>query len=76
MAKSKKEKLQPDGVLAGLISQLNDLEGWEFREVIRSSMKLRKATRAVAKAEERRARLAKIAKERKKATKGLNYERA
>jgi hypothetical protein len=75
MAKKKEKKLEPDGVLAGIISQLSELEGWEFREVIRSSFKLRKAMKAIAKAEARRARLAKIQKERKSVTKGMNYER-
>lgn len=76
MASKKNQKIEPDGVLAGLISQLSELEGWEFREVIKSTFKLRKAMKAITKAETRRARIAKIAKERKKATKGLNYERA
>jgi hypothetical protein len=75
MAKKKEKKLEPDGVLAGIISQLSELEGWEFREVIRSSFKLRKAMKAIAKAEARRARLAKIQKERKSVTKGMKYER-
>lgn len=75
MAKKKEKKLEPDGVLAGLISQLNELEGWEFREVIKSAIKLRRATKAVARAEAKRARLAKLRKERKNATKGMNYER-
>jgi len=75
MASKKEKKLEPDGVLAGIISQLNDLENWEFREVIRSAIKLRKATKAVAKAEAKRARMAKIQKERKSAMKGMNYER-
>lgn len=74
MAKKKEKKLEPDGVLAGLISQLSELEGWEFREVIRSSFKLRKAMKAIAKAEARRARTAKIQKERKSVTKGMKYE--
>ena len=76
MAKKKEKKLEPDGVLAELVSQLSELEGWEFREVIKSSFKLRKAMKAITKAETRRARMAKIAKERKKTMKGLNYERA
>ena len=75
MTKKKEKKLEPDGVLAGLISELSELEGWEFREVIRSSMKLRKAMRAITKAETRRARMAKLQKERKSAMKGLSYER-
>lgn len=75
MAKKKEKKLEPDGILAGIISQLNELEGWEFREVIKSAIKLRRATKAVAKAEAKRARLAKLRKERKNATKGMNYER-
>lgn len=74
MAKKKEKKLEPDGVLAELISQLSDLEGWEFREVIRSSLKLRKAMKAITKAEARRARIAKIQKERKNAMKGVKYE--
>lgn len=76
MASKKNQKIEPDGVLAGLISQLSELEGWEFREVVKSTFKLRKAMKAITKAETRRARIAKIAKERKKATKGLSYERA
>lgn len=75
MAKKKEKKVEPDGILAGIISQLNELEGWEFREVIKSAIKLRRATKAVAKAEAKRARLAKLRKERKNATKGMNYER-
>lgn len=75
MAKKKEKKLEPDGILAGIISQLNELEGWEFREVIKSAIKLRRATKAVARAEAKRARLAKLRKERKNATKGMNYER-
>lgn len=75
MAK-KNQKVEPDGVLAGLISQLSELEGWELREVIKSTFKLRKAMKAITKAESRRARIAKIAKERKKTMKGLSYERA
>lgn len=75
MAKKKEKKLEPDGILAGIISQLNELEGWEFREVIKSAIKLRRATKAVAKAEAKRARLAKLRKERKNATKGMKYER-
>lgn len=75
MAKKKEKKLEPDGILAGIISQLNELEGWEFREVIKSAIKLRRATKSVAKAEAKRARLAKLRKERKNATKGMNYER-
>lgn len=75
MAKKKEKKLEPDGLLAWLISQLSELEGWEFREVIKSSFKLRKAMKAITKAETRRARMAKIQKERKSAAKGLNYER-
>lgn len=74
MSKKKEKKLEPDGVLAGLISQLSDLEGWEFREVIKSSFKLRKAMKAITKAEARRARIAKIQKERKNAMKGVKYE--
>jgi hypothetical protein len=75
MAKKKDKKLEPDGVLAGLINQLSELEGWELREVIKSTFKLRKAIRAIEKAEARRARMAKLQKERKNAMKGLNYER-
>lgn len=75
MAKKKEKKLEPDGLLAGLISELSELEGWEFREVIKSSFKLRKAMKAITKAETRRARMAKIQKERKSAAKGLKYER-
>ena len=75
MIKKKEKKLEPDGVLAGMISDLSELDSWEFREVIKSSMKLRKAMRAIEKAETRRARMAKIQKERKSAMKGLNYER-
>lgn len=74
MAKKKEKKLEPDGLLAGLISELSELEGWEFREVIKSSFKLRKAMKAITKAETRRARMAKIQKERKSAAKGLKYE--
>lgn len=75
MAKKKQAKApEPDGVLAGIVSALNDLEGWEFKEVIKSAFKLRRATKAIAKAEARRARMAKIQKERKKLTKGMNYE--
>ncbi len=70
-----KKELVWDGKLAGIISQLNELEGWEFREVIKSALKLRRATKAISKVEERRARRAEIQKERAKATKGLNYER-
>ena len=66
---------EPDGVLAAIVSRLNDLEGWEFREVIKSAVKLRRATKAIAKAEARRAKLAKIQKLRSKDVKGLTYER-
>lgn len=76
MANKKKVKAaEPDGVLAGIVSALNELDSWEFREVIKSAIKLRRATKAVAKAEAKRARLAKLRKERKNATKGMNYER-
>lgn len=74
MAKKKEKKLEPDGVLAGIISELSELEGWEFKEVIRSSFKLRRAMKAITKAEAKRAKMAKIQKERKKLTKGMNYE--
>lgn len=53
-----------EGILASLISQLSELEGWELRQVIRSTYKLRRAIRAVEKAEQRR-----------KEMKGLKYER-
>lgn len=76
MTKKKEKKLEPDGVLAGIISELSELEGWEFKEVIRSSFKLRRAMRAIAKAEAKRAKMAKIQKERKSAMKGLAYERS
>lgn len=76
MTKKKEKQVEPDGVLASLINELSELEGWEFREVIKSSFKLRKAMKAITKAETRRARMAKLQKERKKAMKGLNYERA
>lgn len=75
MAKKKEKQLEPDGVLASLINQLSELEGWELREVIKSTFKLRKAMRAITKAEARRARVARLQKERKKAMKGLSYER-
>ena len=75
MANKKKAKaVEPDGVLAGIVSALNDLESWEFKEVIKSAFKLRRATKAIAKAEARRAKMAKINKERKSAVKGLKYE--
>lgn len=74
MQKKIKES-EPDGVLAAIVSRLNDLEGWEFREVIKSAVKLRRATKAIAKAEARRAKLAKIQKLRSKDVKGLTYER-
>lgn len=73
MAK-KTSKSEPDGVLASLINQLSDLEGWELREVIKSTFKLRKAIKSIQKAEARRAKMARLHKERKKAMKGLNYE--
>lgn len=76
MTKKKEKQVEPDGVLASLINELSELEGWELREVIKSTFKLRKAMRAITKAEARRARMAKLQKERKKAMKGLNYERA
>lgn len=76
MAKKKEKKAEPDGVLAGIISELSELEGWEFKEVIKSSFKLRRAMRAIARAEARRAKLARIQKERKSAMKGLKYERS
>lgn len=76
MAKRNGAKLTPDGWLAELISELNDLETWEFREVIKSTIKLRRATKAITKAETKRARKAQIERERKKAIKGLSYERA
>lgn len=76
MANKKKVKAaEPDGVLAGIVSALNDLDSWEFKEVIKSAFKLRRATKAIAKAEAKRARLAKLRKERKNTTKGMNYER-
>lgn len=53
-----------EGILASLISQLSELEGWELRQVIRSTYKLRRAIRSVEKAERRR-----------KEMKGLKYER-
>lgn len=74
--KKGRKELEPDGVLAGLISELSELEGWELREVIKSTFKLRKAMKAIQKAEARRARDARIQKERKSAMKGLNYERS
>lgn len=74
MAKKKEKKLEPDGILAGIISELSELEGWEFKEVIRSSFKLRRAMKAIARAEAKRARIAKVRKERKSVKKGLSYE--
>ena len=53
-----------EGVLTNLISELSELDGWELRQVIRSTYKLRRAIKAVAKAEQRH-----------KDTKGLKYER-
>lgn len=76
MQKKKIKIPEPDGKLAGLISELSDLEGWEFKEVIKGAFKLRRAMRVVAKAEARRAKQAAIAKERKKGIKGLKYERS
>lgn len=76
MANKKKVKAaEPDGVLAGIVSALNELDSWEFKEVIKSAFKLRRATKAIAKAEARRAKMAQTNKERKSATKGMNYER-
>lgn len=53
-----------EGVLAGMISELSELDGWELRQVIRSTYKLRRAIRAIEKAEKR-----------KELSKGLKYER-
>lgn len=53
-----------EGMLAGMISELSELDGWELRQVIRSTYKLRRAIRAIEKAEQR-----------KKDMKGLKYER-
>lgn len=71
----KKTTEEPDGILAGLVNQLSELEGWELREVIKGTFKLRRAIRTIAKAEARRAKAAKRAKERAKGMKGLKYER-
>lgn len=53
-----------EGMLANMISELSELEGWELRQVIRSTYKLRRAIRAIEKVEQR-----------KKEMKGLKYER-
>lgn len=53
-----------EGMLAEMISELSELDGWELRQVIRSTYKLRRAIRAIEKAEQR-----------KKDMKGLKYER-
>lgn len=53
-----------EGMLAEMISELSELDGWELRQVIRSTYKLRRAIRAIEKAEKR-----------KKDMKGLKYER-
>lgn len=71
----KKKTTEPDGILAGLVNQLSELESWELREVIKGTFKLRRAIKTIAKAEARRAKAAKREKERSATTKGLKYER-
>lgn len=75
MQKKKTKQLEPDGKLAALISQLSELEGWELRDVIKSTLKLRRAIRSITRAEARRAKEAKRNKDRAKDMKGLKYER-